>query len=237
MRYIAILFLLVTSTAGVLVLPAAADTRYVSDQLIITLRQGKSTQHKILKTLKTGTQMEVLEEGDTYLRVRTEDGTEGYVLRQYISSKPPDTLRINELETENSQLTLQNKELQKTQKNLENQLKAVEEKYALELSDWTAKSSAIEQSLAEALSNEQILSEKYNTLVSQAENVIKITREREEFLKENNKLKAEINELRAKIKKIANLRMIKWFLAGGGVFLFGWIAGKISRKKRRNRLE
>ena len=31
---------------------AAAETMYVSDQLLITFRQGKSTEHKILKTPK-----------------------------------------------------------------------------------------------------------------------------------------------------------------------------------------
>ena len=48
---------------------AAAETVYVSDQLLITFRQGKSSEHKILKTLKTGTPMEILEReaGDNYV--------------------------------------------------------------------------------------------------------------------------------------------------------------------------
>ena len=67
-------------------LPAAADTRYVGDELVITLRQGKGTDYKIIRTLKSGTPFEVLEEGKSYLKVRTEDGVEGYVLRQYVTS-------------------------------------------------------------------------------------------------------------------------------------------------------
>ena len=39
-----------------------ADTQYVSDKLIITMRDGKSTDFKIIKTLKTGTPVDVLEE-------------------------------------------------------------------------------------------------------------------------------------------------------------------------------
>ena len=35
-----------------------------------------------------------------------------------------------------------------------------------------------------------------------------------------------------KNEKLIAARMVKWFLAGGGVFFFGWIIGKISRKKR-----
>ena len=41
-------------------LPAFADTRYVVDELIITMRLGKGTGYKILKSLKTGTAVEVL---------------------------------------------------------------------------------------------------------------------------------------------------------------------------------
>ncbi len=55
MRYFAIIFALIIIASNVIVPSAEADTRYVGDQLVITLRQGKSTKHKILKTLETGT--------------------------------------------------------------------------------------------------------------------------------------------------------------------------------------
>ena len=57
--------------------PVFGATGYVSDQLLITLRQGKGNQYKIIRTLKTGTPMEILERGDTYFRVRTQRGEEG----------------------------------------------------------------------------------------------------------------------------------------------------------------
>ena len=68
--------------------------------------------------------------------------------------------------------------------------------------------------------------------MAQAENVIKIAQERDQLLQKNKKLTTGIKELRNKNEKISDSRMIKWFLAGGGVFFFGWIIGKISRKKR-----
>ena len=40
---------------------ATADTRYVSDELGITLRTGKSTQHQILRMVTSGTPLTVLE--------------------------------------------------------------------------------------------------------------------------------------------------------------------------------
>lgn len=232
MRYFPILFLLVLIMAGMSAAPAIAETRYVGDQLIITLRQGKSTQHKILKTLKTGTPVEVLEEDDSYLRVRTTDGTEGYVLRQYISSTPPKSLRIDELEIENSQLQSKISALQKTNNALESQLKEIGDKYEGEFSELSTKSGDIEQRLDEALNNERLITEKYNTLVEQSGNVVAIAKERDQLRQENKKITSAMKQIREKNEKMADSRMIKWFLAGGGVFFFGWMIGKISRKKR-----
>jgi SH3 domain protein len=209
-----------------------ADTRYVGDQLIITLRQGKTTKHKILKTLKTGTPVEVLEEGSSYLKVRTNDGTEGYVLRQYISSNPPKTLRIDELEMKNSGLQEKIKDLEKSKENLKMQVNTIQEKYNQELSATTTKSADIEQRLEQALNNEQLATENYDTLVAQSENVVKIAKERDQLLKDNKKLKSDFKALQNKKEKFPDPRMIKWLLAGGMIFFVGWIAGKISRKKR-----
>ena len=79
---------------------AAAETMYVSDQLLITLRRGKSTEHKILNTLKTGTPLEILdrEEKDNYVKVRLQSGEEGYVLSQYLTNDTPKLVLISRLE-------------------------------------------------------------------------------------------------------------------------------------------
>jgi SH3 domain protein len=231
-RYITIIFTLVLLSVCVLVQPASADTRYVGDQLVITLRIGKSTEHKIIKTLKTGTPLEVLEEDKTYLKVRTLDGAVGYVLRQYISSDPPKTKRIEDLERLNSSLQSKVTNLETANKELEMQLKTYQENYKQEISGISVKSTELEKKLEQSLSNERIVTEKYNTLLAQAENVVEIAAERDLLSGQNKKLQAEMAALSEKYEKIADARMVKWFLAGGGVFFFGWIIGKISRKKR-----
>ncbi len=232
MRYFSIILALLIITSSIIVPSAEADTRYVGDQLIITLRQGKSTKHRILKTMETGTPVEVLEEGSSYLRIRTSDGTEGYVLRQYISSNPPKTQRIDELEIEKSVLQRKNSELEKKKNELEMQLKDIQGKYNQEFSDLTTTSADLEQNLEQALNNERTITEKYNTLIAQAENVLEIAAERDQLLQDNKKLASGIKKLQGKNKKMTDSRVIKWFLAGGGVFFFGWLIGKISRKKR-----
>jgi SH3 domain protein len=232
MRHIAILFALVLLTSYSIALPAAAETRYVGDQLIITMRQGKSTKHKIIKTLKTGTPLEVLEEDESYFKVRTSDGVVGYVLRQYVSSSPPKTQRIEELEILNSSLQKKISTLENAKGDLEMQLKTIQENYQQEFSGLTTKSSDLEQNLEQALINERFMAEKYDTLLSQTENVVEIAAERDKLSQQNTKLAAEVKTLLKKNDTLSDSRMIKWFLAGGGVFFFGWLIGKISRKKR-----
>ncbi len=232
MRFSAILFTIILLTSNVIALRAAADTRYVTDELVITLREGKSTQYKIIRTLKTGTPLEVLEEGKSYLKVRTTDGVEGYVLRQYISSDPPKGQRIEELAGRNSSLQEKISALEETKSNLEQQLKTGQETSQQEISAMQEKIADLQLKLEQALNNEQAMSEKYDTLMAQTENVVEIAAERDLLRQENKVLKEDAAALMKRYDKLSDSRMIKWFLAGGGVFLFGWVIGKISRRKR-----
>ncbi|MDH3870837.1 MAG: TIGR04211 family SH3 domain-containing protein, partial [Gammaproteobacteria bacterium] len=65
---------------------ALAATRYVSDSLEITMRSGKSTSHGIIRMLRSGTPLNVLEtDNDSgYSRVRTRDGKTGWVLSRFL---------------------------------------------------------------------------------------------------------------------------------------------------------
>ena len=65
-----------------------AVTKYVSDEFEIMLRTGQSTQHEIRRQLKSGTPLEVLQEGEGYTQVRLQNGIEGWVLSRYIIDQP-----------------------------------------------------------------------------------------------------------------------------------------------------
>jgi len=83
---------------------AWAETRYVTDQLVLTLRQGPSGNSKILKTLPTDTSLEVLGSSGEYLQVRTAEGEEGYVIERYLTTATPKAKIIAKLEEENQSL-------------------------------------------------------------------------------------------------------------------------------------
>ncbi len=97
----------VSSLVFVLMLSALianAKTQYVSDELVINLREGKGNEYKIIKMLKRDTPLKILEEGDQYLRVRTEEGLEGWVLKQFVTSETPKTAVIAGLKEERDRL-------------------------------------------------------------------------------------------------------------------------------------
>ena len=91
---------------------AYADRRYVSDRLIVTLREAPRKDGMALRKLGTGTPVEVLEESGRYLRVRTEEGEEGWVGKQYISSEVPKAIIIAGLRKEIDRLKARIKEFE-----------------------------------------------------------------------------------------------------------------------------
>ena len=74
-----------------------ADTRYVSDELIISVRDGQNQDDNVLGYIRTGTAVDVFEEKGRYLRIRTKDGLEGWVQTQYIISEKPNGRIIDDL--------------------------------------------------------------------------------------------------------------------------------------------
>ena len=75
--------------------------------------------------------------------------------------------------------------------------------------------------------------DEYQALLNKSDNVLGLSSENEQLVEENNLLNSELLVLREENQNFHRSNMIQWFLAGAGVFLGGWIIGKISRKKRR----
>ena len=66
-----------------------AETQYVSDHLVITVRTGQGAQFQIIKTLESGEHVKVLEKTETgYTHIETADGVEGWVRSQYLAEEP-----------------------------------------------------------------------------------------------------------------------------------------------------
>lgn len=75
---------------------AGAQTRYISDELTITFRTGPSNQNAIIRNLTSGTRVQIIGERTEsgWVQVSLQDGTEGWVLTQYLQTDPTAGLRL-----------------------------------------------------------------------------------------------------------------------------------------------
>lgn len=208
---------LLLSQAGLV----SAKTLYVSDELVITFREGKGNQYRIIRTLKTGTPVEILEEDKEYFKARIKNGEEGYVLKQYLTGELPKPQVIAALQKEVEQLKAQLSAAGSGRSEVSGQL--AESRTQQELL-----SSQLEETAA-ALQKLQV---RYDDLSEKSENVVALGEERDRLASENSQLSAELTGLREENYTLLRTAMIQWFLAGAGVFFGGWMSGKFSRKKR-----
>ncbi len=216
MSKIVVLFLL---SVSIFTSEAQAATKYVGDHLIITLRSGQGTQHKIIKTITSGTKLKILEELPDigYAHVSLEDGTEGWVRTQYLSDTPAakDRLawlqkryeRLKEkaasgsgdlktLKAEFASLSRDNKQLAKDHKELQDHMARINQVAA-----------------------KPILLDKENRELKE-QNVI-LTNEMQLVSQENQILKDRSDR--------------DWFVAGGGVMVIGILLGLLLPKLRSNK--
>ena len=74
-----------------------AQTKYVTDEFEIMLRTGQSTQHEIIRALKSGTPVTVLDANPNYTQVRIPSGQTGWVLTRYLINQASGRDRYDDL--------------------------------------------------------------------------------------------------------------------------------------------
>ena len=68
---------------------AWAETRYVSDQLVVSLREQPQNGSQPIIYLRTDMSVEVLEELGEYIKARTKAGEVGYIQQKYLTTETP----------------------------------------------------------------------------------------------------------------------------------------------------
>ena len=212
---------------------ATAETRYVADSLLITVRElpdGSSTR---IKNIVTNTQFEVLEESGEYLKIRLEDGREGYVKERYTSADTPKPVLIEKLTVENDKLKKQYSDLtsslnekESSSLNKQKELKTELDGLKKALAEQTTTKAQLEADLAK-------LNKEYTTLKTNADNVVQIVNESEKFRADNERMLIDSEALQNENAMLLRTAVIKWVLTGAGILFIGWIMGKVSRNKRR----
>lgn len=203
--------------AGLLlpILVQAQNTQYVSDQLVITMRSGQGSQYQILKTLPSGTRLEVLETSDTgYSKVRNSEGVEGWVLTRYLSPEPISKEKLAAAQSRLKRLKDQNNKLKQELTSLQNSSRDLEAERA-------ALVSKSESANAEL--------ERLNQVAAQP---ILLDNQNRQLKQQNVSLEKELQLIHQENQSLKDRSQREWFIAGAGVLLGGLLLGLIIPKLR-----
>lgn len=207
--------------AAMLATTAAADTRYISDTLVVMLRSNTTNNHQSLERLTSNTPVTFLAEEGNFFRVRTPSGTEGYVLKQYVTSETPSALLVEQLQSQLAALEAEHQQLQQRHANLQEGGGSAAEREELTVQ------------LEEARTNLKQVTDQYENLRENSTEVLTLYEDNQRLEEQNQSLSREVVVLREENSSFHRSNMIQWFLAGAAVFFGGWFIGKISRQRPR----
>ena len=211
-------FILSCFLLSALSLTVQAETQYVSDHLVITVRTGQGAQFQIIKTLESGEHVKVLETTDTgYTRIETSDGVEGWVRSQYLAAEPVASEKLVRAEAQ----------LLKTKTALDK----IKESYA----KLSKEHKALSQSQSALSSEKKQLDTELARLSEVARKPIILDKQNRLLQERNVTLEKDLQRLNQENHSLKDRSQREWFIAGalvlfGGIFL-GLIIPKLRGRK------
>jgi len=205
-------FLLLAATTAV------AQTRYVTDELRISVRTGQGNEFRIIEVIDSGTSVETLATEGEWAQVRTPEGNTGWVRAQYLDEEPVAEDRLQAARSELDQAR--------------ERIRALEEELAGARRDASAAQTRIgelEQRIAELESR-----------LADAEEGLGLHDENRRLREQMVQLEDRVSEARAQARLAQQRGRKEWFLIGAGVLLggilFGIVVTRIPWRGRRDRM-
>ncbi len=210
-RSFLISFLVITSLS----FSVQAETQYVSDHLVITVRTGQGAQYQIIKTLESGEHVKVLEVTDTgYTKIETSDGTEGWVRSQYLAEEPVASEKLAKTKAKLIKLRAAYKKLKENYATLSKEHKIL---------------SANQAALS---SDKKQLDSELARLNEVAKKPILLDRQNRELQERNVTLEKDLQRLNQENYSLKDRSQREWFIVGALVLFGGMILGLIIPKLR-----
>ena len=188
---------------------ASAETAWVTDQFEITLRSGPSTSNAIQLMVGSGTALEVLErDADSgYTQVRTQGGTEGWVLTRYLMNEASAREQLERLTGQLTNATSRGS-------SLNSQLAAIKGEHdsaKRQITTLERAKAAVEKELAD--------------LKRTAANVLSINEQNESLMEQLAAAQIRADSLEQENRQLSSQTTRYWFMSGGLVLLVGIILG------------
>ena len=175
----------------------------------VNLRAAKGTESRPVSIVKAGKPLTVIEESDTWVKVSTSEGKQGWINRKFIvkTGEMPSGTDAGQNPEKNKQAGTGESEYQSGVEEPPNPEVEIQNLRA-QLDDVTAQLETLRKDTADCLT----IKPEYENALAEIENLNKT-----------------IDEMDRKIVS----KGIIWFLAGAGVLIFGWFLGITSRPKNR----
>lgn len=203
----------VTQTSG--------STRYVTDTTQVALRKGPGYEYKIIRMLRSGTAVQVLEvDPSGWMRVqyKTKNKTyEGWMPGSLLQNQPIAKVRLaqqvaknNRLEAENNQLKQELAALNKRHDKTSKALKTVQqEKFKLDKA--------------------------YQELKQKSAHAIELDSENKQLKQHLKEAETQLVLYKEQLSEAEDTVQRQWFLTGAGVLLLGIILGRLFRLPKRQK--
>lgn len=187
----------------------AAEIVYVTDNLNLSLRNEADARGKVVRLLKTGTPLTVLEEkkGTGFYKVQLGDGTQGYFPVRSTMKETPCRQQVENLTKTIAALQAENADLR-------DQVRAIHESIT--------PGNTLEQSLAD---QKEELARELNELKKASSDVVQLKNERDELQERVVNAERDFQQIKLENQSLKDASKQNWFLYGGFLALLGVILG------------
>jgi SH3 domain protein len=192
-----------------------AETMYVSDILKLTLRSGPSTENKILAVIESGQMLDIVKSGKEWSQAQLPNGKEGWVLSRYLTPDETNNIKLERLEAKHKNLMIQAAELLEENNRLEAENKRVSTEFNT--------------------NQEQLVKTKadYEALKTEAAEFLTLKTNYKRVASQLAEQTAKAKQLEEELSSLEMNTYIKWFLAGSGVLIVGFLIGFSTKRQRR----
>ncbi len=195
--------------------PVAADTRYISDQVIVRVREQPCDTCKIVhQGLVTGTTFTFKEEARGWSHIVTPNGIDGWIPSRYVAAEAPPRERVLEQERQIEALRQQNQAL----------------------TDQVAALNQTNTNIQLQLDHFHKIGEGVGLDPAALANAVALQQQNEELLKRNRMLQSDVDVLTATKDQLEGNYNQRWFFYGGlAVFMGALLAILLPRLKGKRR--
>jgi SH3 domain protein len=197
---------------------ASAGKLYVSDTTLETiLRTGPGVTYRINASVDVGTQVTLLKEEKDWANVALADGRTGWMLKKYLSEEPPRRIVAEKLAAENKTLRAEINQFSRGKQELTEELNRLKK----ELEGGKQELASVRQ--------------EYESLKKGATEYLSLKSAFGEATAEAKEAKEKLQDIQQGYTDLKTSTAIKWFLAGAGALIFGWLLGFGMASMRRRR--